>query len=71
MEQIASVSTVEDGATYRQVNLVELINKVDKGEPYEMAAGTQDDRDQSMQRRIESLKVSITSHAYSYYGIEL
>ena len=51
MGQIASISTVEDGAAYRQVNLI------DKGEPCEMAAGTQNDRDQSMQRRIESLKV--------------
>jgi hypothetical protein len=61
MEQIASVSTIEDDATYGQVNLVELINKADKGEPnaihYETPVETKDG--QSMQRRIESFKVRI------------
>ena len=64
MEQITSVSMVEDDA-YGQVDLVELIHKVDKGESrresrviyYDSAAGTQGD--QSMKRRIDSFKVNL------------
>jgi hypothetical protein len=63
MEQIASVSTIEDDAAYGQVNLVELIHKADKGEQrasyYETPVGTQGDG--SMQRRIKSFKVRIIS----------
>ena len=66
MEQIASISTVEDDAAYGQVNLVELINKVDKGEPkaayYEIPVGAQGDG--FMKRRIESFKVFIKYLAY-------
>ena len=58
MEQIASIFIVEDGAAYGQVNLVELINKVDKGEPKaaysETPVGTQGDE---MKRRIKNYKV--------------
>ena len=61
MEQIASISTVEDDAAYGQVNLVELINKVDKGEPkaayYETQAWTQGD--EFMKRRIQNYKVNL------------
>ena len=60
MEQIASISTVEDDA-YGQVNLVELIHKVDKGEPkaayYETPVGAQGDG--FMKRRVESFKVNL------------
>ena len=65
MEQITSVSVVEDEA-YGQVNLVELINtsKTDKGEPklmyYELVAGTQGDQ-QGMKRRIDNFKVIFES----------
>lgn len=63
MEQIASVSTVKDDA-YGQVNLVDLIHKVDKGEPkvvyYDTAAGSPTGGDQSMKRRIESFQVKVT-----------
>ena len=57
MEQIASVSTMEDSAHYGQVNLVELIHKVDRGDS--RAAYYDTEGDQSMKRRIESFKVSI------------
>ena len=65
MEQIASVSVVEDEAyTYGQVNLVELINtlETDKGESkgmyYEVVAGTQGDQQAlGMKRRIDNFKV--------------
>ena len=58
MEQLHSVSEVEDDAAY---DLVELINKVDKGESnmmyYDAIPGTQLQGDQYMKRRIESFKV--------------
>ena len=64
MEQIASISTVEDDAAYGQVNLVELINKVDKGEPktayYEIPIGAAQG-DGSMKRRVESFKVNLST----------
>ena len=61
MEQIATILTVEDDAAYGQVNLVELIHKVDKGEPkatcYETPVGTQGNG--FMKRRIENYKVNL------------
>ena len=66
MEQIASISTIEDDVAYGQVNLVELINKVDKGESkaayYEIPVGAQGDG--FMKRRIESFKVFIKYLTY-------
>ena len=56
MEQITGVSTVEDDA-YGRVDLVELINKVDKGESKAVQVYYDVAGDQSMKRRIESFKV--------------
>ena len=56
MEQIASVSTIEDDVAYGQVNLVELINKVNKREPKAAYYETPQD-DGGMKRRIENYKV--------------
>lgn len=50
MEQIASVSTVEDDAHGLVVNLIELIHKVESKAAYYGAAGTN-------QSRIENFKV--------------
>lgn len=60
MQQIISVSTVEDDAHYGQVNLVELIHKVDQSESKAITydTATEAQGDQSMKRRIESLKVT-------------
>ena len=70
MEQIASISTVEDDVAYGQVNLVELINKVDKGEPkaacYEIPVGAQGDG--FMKRRVESFKVNLSSLVFSQHN---
>ena len=60
MEQIVSVSTV-DGDEYSllAVNLVGLINQVDKGESKAANFDTAGDHAQSMKRRIDNLKVCL------------